>query len=60
MFRRRISATCNCPWHPFPVRMKYAGTTRWRGRLVHMMYCPVCGCRRLYDYVTAWRYRRVA
>jgi len=61
MSNKRIRCTCFNPGrHPFPVRMRYGGSVWQYGRRVHVMYCPVCGCRRLYEYLTPWYYRRVA
>lgn len=60
-YRNRIHSVCNCYAHPYPIRMHYAGQQIRRGRLVHVMYCPVSGIERHYIYLLGGRIvKRVA
>lgn len=59
MFRQHIHSVCNSGLHPFPVTMRFLGTRIRYGRLVYVMYCPVCGNERFYIYHGIWP-RRVA
>lgn len=59
-YRKPIRKKCRSQWHPFPVAMKYRGWQFWKGRWGHLMECPVCDNKMLFDYLTPAYYHRVA
>jgi len=59
-FRRHIHSTCyNSAVHIFPVTMRFGGRQFLYGRLVYVMYCPVCSCQHCFEY-HGTRIRQVA
>ncbi len=50
MFRQHIHSTCYSTAHAFPVTMRFGGTYMRFGRPVYVMYCPVCGCEKHFEY----------